>query len=347
MKKTMSSLLVMPSNELWGAFVESSPHANIFHHPTWIHLLADCYGYRPFVLAVCDDTGQIRAGLPIMEVNSPLTGRHWVALPFTDHCAPLSADAESLHELFASLADLQMKRAAPQLELRSAIPPDIQASTDAIHLLHLLSLSSDAQAVLRTFKRTLVQNRIRKAERDGVKVCWAKSRCDLETFYVLHWQTRQRVGRPVQPKRYFELLWQRLIEPGLGFILLAYKDGVPIAGGVFLAYKTTIMYKYGASDSAYWGLSPNHLLFWTAIRWGCEHGYTLFDWGRTEVTHTGLRDFKNTWGTQEIPLPYSILSATRPRPMTGRLTNLVERVIRNAPPSVCRLTGELLYRYFV
>lgn len=363
----MVRLLMAPSSRLWSAFVESSPDAGVFHHPAWIQLLADCYGYRSFILAVCDDTGQLRAGLPVMEIHSPLKGRRWVALPFTDHCAPLSTDTESLYELLAFLADLQEEGSAPRLELRSALPSDIEARCEVRHVLHLLRLSRDVPAVLRTFKRTLVQNRIRKAEREGINVRWASSRRDLETFYILHWQTRWRLGVPLQPKRYFDMLWQRMIEPGLGFILLAYKDAVPVAGGVFLAYKTTLMYKYGASDSAYWPLSPNHLLFWTAIRWGCEHGYTVFDWGKTEIDNEGLRNFKCAWGTQEIPLAYSTLPAPTSRlrlpipiarrmvplsftggfrAMTAHVAGLIAYIIRHSPPSVCRTSGELFYRYF-
>ena len=38
--------------------------------------------------------------------------------------------------------------------------------------------------------------------------------------------------------------------------------------------KQTITYKYGASDSAFLDLRPNHILLWTAIRWAAENGYT-------------------------------------------------------------------------
>jgi len=87
-----AKLLMVPSDERWVAFVNSIPNANIFHHPAWIGLMAECYGYRPFVVALCDEKGEITAGLPLMEVNSWLTGRRWVSLPFTDHCHPLSSD---------------------------------------------------------------------------------------------------------------------------------------------------------------------------------------------------------------------------------------------------------------
>jgi CelD/BcsL family acetyltransferase involved in cellulose biosynthesis len=152
---------------------------------------------------------------------------------------------------------------------------------------------------------------------------------------------------PVQPRRYFELLWERIVEPQLGFVLLAYAGETAIAGAVFLAWNRTVIYKYGASDAAYWGLHPNHLLFWTAIRWCCESGVRMFDFGRSDLGSSGLRQFKASWGAQEASLAYTTVgdpSATM-RPPGGWLQDVLGAVIRHSPPLVCRAVGELLYRY--
>lgn len=342
----VKQLLTVPSDERWAAFVHSMPDANIFHHPAWIGLMAECYGYRPFVVAVCDENGEIQAGLPLMEVHSPLTGRRWVSLPFTDHCAPLSHDDVPPQGLFEYLSALQIEHGVPRVELRSAVPYDGLGYRDNSQVLHLLRLSTDAQKVFNTFHRSQVKRSIAKAEREGVTVRRAEDGCDLDIFYDLHLKTRHRLGVPIQPKRYFELLWRHIVDAGLGFILLAYKDSRPVAGGVFLTYKNALIYKYGASDRDYRRFRANHLLFWTSIRWGCEHGYKLFDWGKTSIDNTGLRNFKNGWGTQESVLTYSVLSATPPNHITDRLSGIMETFICHMPKWVCRATGELLYRHF-
>lgn len=307
--------------------------------------MAECYGYRPFVIAICNEKGEIKAGLPLMEVNSLLTGRRWVSLPFTDHCNPLYRGDTLPPELFEYLAELQIEHNGPRVELRSAISDDGLAYKDDSQVLHVQKLSMDTQAVHKSFNRN-VRRSIAKAERKGVRVRWAESKRDLDIFYELHLKTRHRLGVPVQPRRYFELLWRRVINAGLGFILLAYKDAVPISGGVFLTYKTTLIAKYTASDSNYLRSCPIHPLYWTAIRWGCERGYNLFDLGRTDVNNTGLRNFKNGWGTQEFILTYSVMSASQPNPTANRLSGITESFIRRAPRWVCRITGELLYKHF-
>jgi hypothetical protein len=63
---------------------------------------------------------------------------------------------------------------------------------------------------------------------------------------------------PVQPRRFFELLWRLVLEPGLGFLLLAHAGARPVAGAVFLRGSRCLTYKYGASDASAWPLRPNH-----------------------------------------------------------------------------------------
>jgi len=43
---------------LWLDFLSKQENANIFHHPAWAGLLAECYGYRPFVLLSLDEGGR-------------------------------------------------------------------------------------------------------------------------------------------------------------------------------------------------------------------------------------------------------------------------------------------------
>ena len=72
------TLLKLPDPR-WLNFVRSCPDALPFQHPAWVDLLAECYGYRPLALTLKDDAGQIRAGVPVMQVGSPIGRRRWIA----------------------------------------------------------------------------------------------------------------------------------------------------------------------------------------------------------------------------------------------------------------------------
>ena len=58
----------------WADFATTHPAGTPFHHPDWIRLVAGCYGFRAFALAVSDVTGAIRAGLPVVEVRHLRSG---------------------------------------------------------------------------------------------------------------------------------------------------------------------------------------------------------------------------------------------------------------------------------
>lgn len=344
-RESRSPLLLDPADERWLAFAESNPLSTIFHHPAWVNLLADCYGYRPFVVAMADEDGKIHAGIPIMEVKSPLTGRRWVSLPFTDHCAPLHRDVEALESLTDAVLQTAEAERVPKVELRWDYPRHSEIQSASHNVLHTVKLDPDVDSVLGRIHRMHKRN-TKAAEKKGVRIEWGKQREHLDTFYGLHLETRRRQGVPIQPRKFFDLLGSTIIQQGLGFVLLAYKDDQCLAAAVFLHWRHTLIYKYGASSTEGWNLRPNNLLFWTAIHWGCENGYTLLDLGKTELANTGLREFKDRWGAEERPLTYSTVSATPPHPADGKLGGVMRAVIQNSPPWVCEAAGALLYRHF-
>lgn len=338
------SNLVPTSDPRWMEFIQSRPDANIFHHPTWIELIAECYDYAPNILIVPDENGNIRAGVPVMKVSSPLTGRRWVSLPFSDYCNPLYLDDAANEELVQKLVQLYQTDHTKRLEVRWKLPehPNIQQLSEFV--LHTIQLESDPDLVAKRFKRTHLQN-IHTAEERGVKVEFGDQLKHIKVFYELQLETRKRHGVPSQPWKYFELLWRRIISARMGFVLLAHKDDEYIAGMVYLNWGKTLIAKYAASREDRFNLRPNNLLFWEGMRWGCQNGCKVFDMGRTEVENTGLRTFKSRWGALEEPLYYSILSSKPLKPSSSRMEHILHSVIQRSPLWVCRISGELLYRH--
>ncbi len=340
-----SIAVLEPTDERWLAFVEQSGKANIFHHPAWSGLLADCYNYAPFVVISLDADSDISAGLPMAQVNSLLTGQRLVSLPFTDHCSPIYRDDHALDELTNKLILLYGKKGVSAMEIRAKLPvqPSIQRYSD--HVLHTMDLDSDVDSVFSRL-HSMHKRNIKKATKEGVQVMSGTTTVDIEAFYKIHLQTRRRQGVPIQPRKFFDLLLENIIEKGLGFIMLAYADDECVAGGIFLHWQGTLTYKYGASADVGRNLRANNLLMWTAIRWGCENGYRVFDMGKTDLENSGLREFKSRWGASEESLVYSLLSERQPRETESKLQVFMQSIIRNSPTWVCRVTGELLYRHY-
>jgi len=340
-------LVLAPEDDRWLEFVRDHPEALPFHHPSWARALSESYDYPSFVLAVADEEGggRINAGMPVMEVRKPFRPSRWVSLPFTDRCPPLATDKLVTARLVALAERAREHARIARLEVHADLPGrDVHRQTRGVG--HVLSLSPDPELTFRRFSRSQVQRNVQKAERVGLTLRRAETAEDLtESFYRLHLRTRRRLGVPVQPRRFFEVLWRSVIAPGRGFVLLAYRGELPIAGALFLTFGRTVVYKYGASEPSFWPLRPNHLIFWDAIRWSCENGFDAFDFGRSDFDNRGLRNFKSGWGAVEKPLVYATVGGDLPR--AGRLArvSLLPPLIRRSPLWLCRAIGEATYRY--
>ncbi len=338
-------LILALDDPRWASLVGETNEATPFHHPAWAQVLAQTYGYSSFAIAVPGDDGCLAAGAPFLEVRSLSRRRRWISLPFTDECPLLASSANSRSRLIGALGLTHERLRAPGLEVRSTVDGfGWRMAADAVT--HELDLGAGLDGVRAGFSRSQVTRNIARAQREGVVVRHGIGDRDLDAFYQLHTRTRRRQGVPVQPRRFFELLWSGLVESGLAYVLLADGGGrEAIAGALFLRSGATSVYKFGASDVDSWRLRPNHLIFWTAIQHACECGDRRLDFGRTDLGNGGLRAFKSGWGAKERPLIYSTLAPGAAAAGVGRASRALSVAIRKGPEWICRGTGEALYRY--
>jgi CelD/BcsL family acetyltransferase involved in cellulose biosynthesis len=340
----LSPQVLALDDDRWLRFVQSSDGALPSHHPSWASMLAECYGHGTFVLALTDAASNIVGGLPFADVKVPLLGRKWVSLPFTDYVPPLVASSDLGPLLIAELDSMRQAQRVDRVEIRAGVG-------GAAHMIergfrHVLPLDADPDSIFRTFHRSQVQRGIRKAEREGTVVRLGSRIEDLtQVYYSLHAHTRRRLGMPVQPRRFFELLWKRIIEPGLGRLLLAEVGRQAVAGVVVLSWGKTATYKYSASAPDVSPYRPTHLILWHAIREACENGYADFDFGRTDFDSPGLRSFKLGWGPREEILSYSVVARDPPTRVRAGPSPLMRTAIRRSPVAVARAIGQLLYKY--
>lgn len=334
--------VVDPADREWGAFVAGHPDATCFHQPAWLETLTGFYGLRGEVAVQRNAEGAVVAGIPFVEVRRPLGRRRWSCLPFTDECGALVGPGGAAEPLYLQLDALRRQRGADDLDVRSGLEV-AGAHSRQVGLTHALHLSGTAEGGGRP--RASVRRHIAAARRMGVEVQVAQTIEDAETYYGLHVETRRRQGVPAQPRRFFRLLWERMIAPGHGFVLIARHDGRAVAGAVYLHGGQTVTYKYGASDAAAWPLRPNHAVMSLAIARATEEGFSTFDLGRTDLDNEGLARFKESWGAQRRPLRYSSFSRQAQHRSPASWSHVMAPVIRRSPSVVCRGLGELLYRY--
>jgi hypothetical protein len=329
----------------WDARVAVLPGAGFFHTSAWARVLQATYGYQPCYLAI-SSSGPLHSVLPLMEVASWLTGRRGISLPFTDAVDPLVSKAESFRILWSAALDVARKRGWKYLECRGGKKwlPEAPASTSFLN--HVLELSGNESAMLAGVDDS-VRRALRKAEQSGLIIEFSQSLDSVRAFYRLLGLTRRRHGVPPQPFSFFANIHENILAKHHGWVVLARKGAVPVAGALFFHSNGTALYKFGASDEAYQHLRANNFVMWHAIRHYAREGLTRLDFGRTSLGNEGLRKFKLGWGTLEERIDYVRYDLRQAAFVTARdeVTGWHNRFFRAMPPAISRLAGTLLYRH--
>src|SRR5271165_6522575 len=89
----------------WNELVLEHAWGSLFHSPSWLEALRSTYGYDPVVISTCAPNRPLTNGLVFCRVESWLTGRRFVSLPFSDHCDPLVNSRTELELLLSSMED--------------------------------------------------------------------------------------------------------------------------------------------------------------------------------------------------------------------------------------------------
>ncbi|HOW84890.1 MAG TPA: GNAT family N-acetyltransferase [Candidatus Aminicenantes bacterium] len=288
----------------WDAFVDGHPFGQVYHLSAWTRILEDSFKHiRGSCYALLDETGtRIEAGCPVFRVNSRLTGNRLVSAPFTTLYDPLVSSPDQFDLLLRELLRLRQDGPFDFLEIRTfqaerfVKRDDLGESRFYKH--HFLRLDSPPDVLRQGFHRTCVRQRIARAEKSQVELRIGRGESDLAVFYRLLERTRRRRALPTPPYRFIRSLWNGYAPSGRAEILLACKDGRPLAAVLLLLYKGRASVEYAASDERAHHLSPVHFVFWKAINFAYERGCRVIDFGRTSPLNTGLMDFKGRWGTE-------------------------------------------------
>lgn len=329
----------------WHAFVASRSNYSVFHDAAWAKTLEASYGYAPVYLTL-EEGGAVRSALPLMEVNSQLTGRRGIALPFTDECGPLYEDSAWAQSLVQSAMALGKPRGWKYVEIRGnrELFPNAPAAVSFYG--HRLNLEEDERALFAHLDDS-TRRAIRKAEKNGVTVTISGEMDAMKTFYALHCKTRRRHGLPPQPFIFFSNICRHIFSRDLGMVVVANWQNRPIAASVYFQSGPMAIYKFGASEESFQQLRGANLVMWEAIRRLARNGARVLDMGRTSIGNEGLRRFKLNWGAQERKIEYVKYDLRRNVFVTetDAATGWHNWIFRMLPSGVSRMIGAAIYRH--
>lgn len=161
-------------------------------------------------------------------------------------------------------------------------------------IVSVVDLSSDEDVLLKNMRKT-TRNLIRRAIKDGVVV---RESSDIETFMSLYRKTAERhdfVGHTA-----ISLEYEAFKKNGAAELLIAYHEGVPLAGAIIIDSGGQAMYRHGASVPS--KIPAAYLLQWEAIKRARNRGlkeynlYGIADTDRQSHPWWGLTVFKKGFG---------------------------------------------------
>ncbi len=183
----------------------------------------------------------------------------------------------------------------------------------------LLNIAGTEEEILAQMHHKTRYN-IRLAQKHEITIREAISADD---FLFLQRDTARRDRFSAQSDTYIQKQFEILKQDGTATILIAEKNGKPLAANFLISYGDTVTYLYGASSSHDRQFMAPYLVQWESIRWAKKNGKQYYDfWGVNpddkqhpdfRKSWDGISRFKAGWGGQLIELPgtYDIPIRTR------------------------------------
>ncbi|MCI0621706.1 MAG: FemAB family PEP-CTERM system-associated protein [Acidobacteria bacterium] len=288
-------------SRLWDRFVKSHPHGTPFHLSAWQRVVASTFGHQPcHVRAVSSATGEMLGILPLFLVRSLIFGRMLISTPQAAYGGILASSELAESALLQRAQQLAREENAQFLELRNfqnliRLP---ELPTKDLYVTFRQELFDDPEKNMQAIPRK-TRAEIREGIRNGLEFC--VNAIGVDGFYDVYSRSVRELGTPVFSKRLFTS-GLREFDVDCRIFSVHWK-GRLVSAVWTLFYKDAVVPYYGGSIREYNHLAVNNFMYWMLIRYGCENGYRIFDFGRSKKG-TGSFNFKKRWGMTISDLPY-------------------------------------------
>jgi len=313
----------------------------------WQRTVADTFGHQPLHLVAKRASGDVSGVMPLFLVRSRIFGHLLSSTPVAAYGGILAQSETTSRTIFQHACEIAKDFGVQFLELRNFRNslPNSTLPRKNIYVTFRTELRKDPEATMLTIPR-----KTRAEIREGI-------RNDLEfrvdaigpcEFYDIYSQTVRQLGTPVFSKRLFMNGLQQF--GSCCKIFSVHRKSKLVSAVWTLFYKDEVVPYFGGSLREYNRLAVNNFMYWMLMKYGCEHGYKIFDFGRSKKG-TGSFDFKKRWGMTLTELPYEyFLVRQQSLPDTSPLNPKFSKAIqiwRRLPLPVTQLIGPLVSRHLI
>lgn len=327
----------------WSSFVQSTWDATSYHQFGWKAVIAKSFGHPCHYLAAIEDSGDWQGVLPLTYMHSSLFGKFLVSVPFVNYGGLLCKSEAAACSLLDEAERLRLSYGAKYVELRHLARAVEGLPTKQHKVTMILDLAKDVDSQWKLFNPKL-RNQIRKAEKSSLEVMIGHLEL-LDGFYEVFSRNMRDLGTPVYAKTFFYNVLETFSDT-TRIVSVKYHEHV-IAVGIALWFRDTLEIPWASSINDYKSLCPNNMLYWAAIRFAIENGFSKFDFGRS-TPNEGTYNFKKQWGAMPVPLYWQYLmneSNNIPELTPSNLRyQMAIRMWKHLPVPLTKILGPLIVR---
>ena len=273
----------------------------IFYQSIWSEVLRKGLGGQPLYFSL-KEGGEIVAGLPGVLLNFKIFKIVYASIPYGN----LIGEKEYYQPLMELLNEEFQKRGVDQVRIAESpflepYQPNTFKSVSA--KCSLLDLKGFDKKKIWESYRSEIRRAIRKAQKNGLSVKGVTSQKEVEAFYQLYLSSMRRNRAAAKyPLRWFNALYEILIQRGKADILFAIKGDQYTAGVVLIYSPTSNHYLHNGSAETYLESRPNDLIVDEIIQKGVKEGKTILDFMGSDSNDLSLIRFKEKWGSRSVEL---------------------------------------------
>jgi FemAB-related protein (PEP-CTERM system-associated) len=319
---------------MWDEYVRRNPDASHFHLFGWRDVIRRTYGHEPHYLMAVREVRTTAAGkealaglraqsvvgvLPLIHLKHVIFGNSLISLPFLDGGGILADSREAEESLLSEAIKLGLSKGADRIELRGERAVDacdqmiltgdeqplasVRAAKRSGKVRMLLKLPGTSEALVKSLKSKL-RSQINRPVKEGCESVIGGLEL-LEDFYRVFLVNMRDLGSPVHSVELMRQVLREFSERSRIFVV--YRSGEPVAASVVVGFGKVLRNPWASSLRKYASLSPNMLLYLRMLEYACDHGYEVFDFGRS-TPGEGTYKFKEQWGAVSAPLCWYCIS---------------------------------------
>jgi len=324
----------------WDDYVNKHPQATLYHLYGWRNVIEKTYGHKTYYLAAINPRNSTDSSnpinpivglLPLVHLKHFIFGNSLISMPFFDLGGILANDEETEQALLLQAIKLGQTLKSSILELRhphplaclnltnptnstnsinssnSSNPINPTNSVTIVSRSHksrmLLDLPESSETLMNSFKSKL-RSQIKKPMKEGLVVKIGGNEL-LKDFYSVFSINMRELGSPVHSDKLMRNALNEFPDPAR--LVVVYGRNNPMACSLIIDFQGILENPWASALREYSRLSPNMLLYWSMLKYACDHGLKQFDFGRS-TPGEGTYKFKGQWGAKPVPLHWDYIS---------------------------------------